>query len=513
MAIGNCCNEPFRSLLNHNAIEIFNDIQNKEISFDKIIYLSYDEKERKCKFYFREYESYDEMRKMIDDYLANPLGSTIFNTIKSYKKNVENNINYKEVYRGLANLINVAITKSNEMGLKDVSLQDVNNAAKEELKKEELKIEKSVKKQNQLKSFIDRSDFYINEPNIYKVQRGNGIFKKSYIIYFNNGVVAIDTLSGYYGYLYLMPINIYFEIISNNTIKSLTEIRSIIGVTPISHKKSNWKQIAHNEIQTRALKPQEFEILQSINGISLPVNDIELEKAKQKYRNNEYMYKKIIDKEQERKNKYKEIDEELKEKDNSEYDEVQEKSEENLLLDAEEEIIENISNHSDLISIYDYENKIKTKRNPKISLNTKLRTIGENQAMKCEMCGEFESIDTRCFDTHHIIPLSKGGIDNVYNTVCLCGDCHKRIHSKIPFTHEQKWQMLMNVRKNIEKSTPYYLKNFDRLFNPNYNHIYNNDMSDDQLLKQYEQESQYYKEHKEEEDNNFLNEWNSFNKK
>ena len=129
------------------------------------------------------------------------------------------------------------------------------------------------------------------------------------------------------------------------------------------------------------------------------------------------------------------------------------------------------------------------------------------------MCGEFESIDTRCFDTHHIIPLSKGGIDNVYNTVCLCGDCHKRIHSKIPFTHEQKWQMLMNVRKNIEKSTPYYLKNFDRLFNPNYNHIYNNDMSDDQLLKQYEQESQYYKEHKEEEDNNFLNEWNSFNKK
>ena len=102
--------------------------------------------------------------------------------------------------------------------------------------------------------------------------------------------------------------------------------------------------------------------------------------------------------------------------------------------------------------------------------------------MHCDMCDEFTSFDTRNFETHHIIPLSAGGIDNVYNTVCLCGNCHNRLNSKFP-------------------PTPYYLQKFDRLFNPNYNALYGDD--------DYDKESLYYENNKEREDRNFLVEWNS----
>ena len=310
-----------------------------------------------------------------------------------------------------------------------------------------------------------------------------------------------------------MPINTYFDILNNNNIKSLFDIRNLITVKSISHGKNNWKDDAYNEIRNHSINSDEFEVLESISDSMLPIDINDLEELKKKYRDNQYLIQKINEKEEERKLKAKEIDKELLEKDNFDYDETQENLEANDLLDAEDEIFNNVSHPEDFLSIYEYENKIKTKRNPKVSLDTKLRTIGPNGAMKCEMCGQFESLDTRSFDTHHIIPLSEGGIDNVYNTVCLCGNCHKKMHGKIPFTYEQKGNMLKNIRKNIEKSTPYYIKNFDRLFNPNYNSYYNSDLSEEDLIEQYKKEEEYYKEHKEEEDEKFLTEWNSHKRK
>ncbi|UKI57176.1 MAG: HNH endonuclease [Clostridium sp.] len=97
-------------------------------------------------------------------------------------------------------------------------------------------------------------------------------------------------------------------------------------------------------------------------------------------------------------------------------------------------------------------------RNPKVSLFTKLRTKDEHGAMHCDMCDEFMSFDTRNFETHHIIPLSAGGIDNVYNTVCLCGNCHNRIHSKFPPTMYEMGKLLEKVRERIKSTTPYYLQ-------------------------------------------------------
>ena len=495
-------------ILSYNAYKILNTISDKTISLKTPIYLDYD-KENGWKFRIRKKEiTYLELKEQMEDLLkrSNDL-SNIFTAFDSFKK--ENVIinSSDEFYQKMFNLIRKTVANSSKKGAKDVDLDELNDDLKDKLSKEQVPA-----KQNKLKSYIDRVEFYLYDTKPYKVQEGSGIFKNSHILYFSNGTVAIDKLNGEYGYLYIMPITTYFEILNNTKLKNLIEIRSVLTVKPISHKKTDWKNRALDEIKNHSITPEKLEILESISSIILPINDIELEQVKKRYSDNQYVLEKIREKEEERKKKFEEIDKELKKNDYSDYDEEEEKKEEISLLAAEKEICKNVSNYNDFISIYEYDNKIKTRRNPKVSLDTKLRTIGSKGAIVCEMCGDYESFDTRDFETHHIIPLSDNGIDNVYNTVCLCPNCHKRMHSNIPFTSELKWKMLMNVRKNLEKSTPYYVKNFDRLFNPYYNYIYNNNLSDVELLEQYKKEDEYYKEHKEEEDRNFITEWNSVKK-
>ena len=204
--------------------------------------------------------------------------------------------------------------------------------------------------------------------------------------------------------------------------------------------------------------------------------------------------KEIKEKEIERKQRYEEIDEEIRSNVSSE-------CAKELLDEEEEKIADEVKESNDFLAINDLSVTSTATRNPKVSLFTKLRTKDEHGAMHCDMCGEFTSFDTRNFETHHIIPLSAGGIDNIYNTVCLCGNCHNRMHSKFPPTMYEMGKLLEKVRERIKSTTPYYLQKFDRLFNPNYNALYGDD--------DYDKESLYYENNKEREDRNFLVEWNS----
>ena len=497
--------EPNKSLLVYNSKKIIESINDKDITFEDIWFLDFDEKGN---FVWQEAVpfKYIDIKNYIDSIMENKNAKRIMDVLGAYEKENSSEESYEEFFKKIIDLINKAIEKSNEIGAKDIDLNELNTKIKNKLLSEQ-----TIEKQNLLRSYINRIEFYLNEFKPYKVQEGNGLFKGFHILYFTNGTVAIDKLNGTYGYLYVMPINTYYDILNNN-LKNIMEIRSILTVKSISHKSINWKELAYNEINNHSITNEEYEILESILGSTLPITDKELEQAKKKYSDNQYLLSKIKEKEEERKIKFEEIDNELKQIDNSDYTFEQEDLESKILLEAEDEISSNFSNCDDLLSIYEFDNKIKTRRNPKVSLDTKLRTIGPNGAMRCEMCGEFESFDTHSFDSHHIIPLSEGGVDNVYNTVCLCGNCHKRMHGNIPFTFNQKWKMLMTVRNNLEKSTPYYVEKFDRLFNPNYNYLYNNNLSNDDSLEQYKREEQYYSEHKDEEDNNFLTEWNSYKK-
>lgn len=329
----------------------------------------------------------------------------------------------------------------------------------------------------------------------YKVQTGSGKFKNFHVFYYENGMVVLDKLNGEYGSLYIMPIMIYLSILKNENIKNLYEVRNILGVRSVSHRKNNWQIEVKNLIDSHKITMEEIEFLEKASEVSLPVNDEQLQSLKKQYKDNDFLQTEIKRKEIERKKRFEEIDEEIKRDKSSECSK-------DLLDDEEEQIIEEVDEPNDFLVINDSSIQSKVTRNPKVSLFTKLRTKDDQGMMHCDLCGEFVSFDTRNFEAHHIIPLANNGVDNVYNTVCLCGNCHNRIHSKVPPTMFEIGWMLQRVRERVIKTTPFYLQNFDRLFNPNYNFLYGS-------IDNYDEEMRYYENNKENEDRNFLVEWNS----
>ena len=76
-------------------------------------------------------------------------------------------------------------------------------------------------------------------------------------------------------------------------------------------------------------------------------------------------------------------------------------------------------------------------RNPYISEYAKRRAKGKCQL--CESEAPFKNnIGRPYLETHHVIWLSKGGLDTVENTVALCPNCHRKMH-------------ILNCKNDIEK--------------------------------------------------------------
>jgi len=66
-------------------------------------------------------------------------------------------------------------------------------------------------------------------------------------------------------------------------------------------------------------------------------------------------------------------------------------------------------------------------RNPYVAEYTKRRANGYCQLCRCQ--APFSTTDgTPYLESHHIIWLSHGGPDNIYNTVALCPNCHRKMH-------------------------------------------------------------------------------------
>ena len=484
-------NDPYRSILIRNSIELVKSIKNKNVYINDVEFWELSPKENDDSlsrvFYKRvdlklplslidKFSKYEDIHKNVEVLL------------KYSNKDFENK-NIQDVYEKISSLIQNALKFSSEMGLEDVNLVDLKNNALQELKTSNNK-----ERQLKLKSFIERVDTFLHYLQPFKVQEGAGKFKNFHVLYYKNGMVALDKLNGEYGLMYVMPIMVYLTILKNDNIKDLYEVRNILGVRCISHRKTNWKDIAKMYINNHEITNDEISVLESVKDISLPISDNGLETLKEKYRGSEYLQEEIKEKEIERKQRYEEIDEEIRSNVSSE-------CAKELLDEEEEKIADEVKESNDFLAINDSSVTSTATRNPKVSLFTKLRTKDEHGAMHCDMCGEFTSFDTRNFETHHIIPLSAGGIDNIYNTVCLCGNCHNRMHSKFPPTMYEMGKLLEKVRERIKNTTPYYLQKFDRLFNPNYNALYGDD--------DYDKESLYYENNKEREDRNFLVEWNS----
>ena len=485
--------EPNRSILIRNSIELIKYIEDKNVNLSNIFLWQCEDL---CNVNTLQRVEYKKLNlqmplELINLYLKQEDIKKTVDVLLSYSNQDFKNDDLSNVYNKLNELIQGALNESIKIGLKDVNLNDLKQDALKELGD----TLDNDKKQLKLKSYIDRIDMFLHYLKPYKVQTGSGKFKNFHVFYYENGMVVLDKLNGEYGSLYIMPIMIYLSILKNENIKNLYEVRNILGVMSVSHRKNNWQIEVKNLIDSHKITMEEIEFLEKASEVSLPVNDEQLQSLKKQYKDNDFLQMEIKRKEIERKKRFEEIDEEIKR------DKASECSKD-LLDDEEEQIIEEVDEPNDFLVINDSSIQSKVTRNPKVSLFTKLRTKDDQGMMHCDLCGEFVSFDTRNFEAHHIIPLANNGVDNVYNTVCLCGNCHNRIHSKVPPTMFEIAWMLQRVRERIIKTTPFYLQNFDRLFNPNYNFLYGS-------IDNYDEEMRYYENNKENEDRNFLVEWNS----
>lgn len=485
--------EPNRSILIRNSIELIKSIEDKNVNLSNIFLWQCEDLSNVNTLQRVEYKKLNLQMplELINLYLKQEDIKKTVDVLLSYSNQDFKNDDLSNVYNKLNELIQGALNESIKIGLKDVNLNDL----KQEALKELGDALDNDKKQLKLKSYIDRIDMFLHCLKPYKVQTGSGKFKNFHVFYYENGMVVLDKLNGEYGSLYIMPIMIYLSILKNENIKNLYEVRNILGVRSVSHKKNNWQIEVKNLIDSHKITMEEIEFLEKASEVSLPVNDEQLQSLKKQYKDNDFLQTEIKRKEIERKKRFEEIDEEIKRNKASECSK-------DLLDDEEEQIIEEVDEPNDFLVINDSSIQSKVTRNPKVSLFTKLRTKDDQGMMHCDLCGEFVSFDTRNFEAHHIIPLANNGVDNVYNTVCLCGNCHNRIHSKVPPTMFEIAWMLQRVRERVIKTTPFYLQNFDRLFNPNYNFLYGS-------IDNYDEEMRYYENNKENEDRNFLVEWNS----
>lgn len=60
----------------------------------------------------------------------------------------------------------------------------------------------------------------------------------------------------------------------------------------------------------------------------------------------------------------------------------------------------------------------------------------------CELCGNEAPFITDegkpYLEVHHIVPLSEGGKDTLFNTIALCPNCHRKLHYSKKLTVEEK---------------------------------------------------------------------------
>ncbi len=77
----------------------------------------------------------------------------------------------------------------------------------------------------------------------------------------------------------------------------------------------------------------------------------------------------------------------------------------------------------------DYWTKRATKSGQTIwDKGSKYYQIAQNQRWKCPICGEYLN-NGEAIETHHIVPIAKGGLDDIDNLQHLHKACHKAVHS------------------------------------------------------------------------------------
>ena len=64
---------------------------------------------------------------------------------------------------------------------------------------------------------------------------------------------------------------------------------------------------------------------------------------------------------------------------------------------------------------------------------SKYYLLAQNQKWKCPICGE-PLLNGESIETHHIVPVAQGGLNDISNLQHLPTPCHKQVHSKTKST-------------------------------------------------------------------------------
>jgi 5-methylcytosine-specific restriction protein A len=72
---------------------------------------------------------------------------------------------------------------------------------------------------------------------------------------------------------------------------------------------------------------------------------------------------------------------------------------------------------------------------------------------KCELCGEnapfLDNNGNPFLEVHHIVWLSRNGVDSIENTVALCPNCHRKMHI---LENEEDMEKLKKISKHLPDS-------------------------------------------------------------
>ena len=335
----------------------------------------------------------------------------------------------------------------------DVSHEEIMQDIQDLNKKEEEAVDETEK--NKIKQQIEKMEFLIENKPI-RIIKGTGTFSNYHGYVYSNGYVVFDTLDknfkkSYGNALYVIP---YEKMATFSDIRK-RELRSNYkGTITVVEHKGNWKEKLENILASNPRFEIEEEIEDSID-LSQIFSISQLEELKKVHAD---LTQKDLSKIERKKRHIEEmigIDKELGETPNGElsseeyYDEI----------DAAAESSE------DFEELYKRWQKrhpgLKVKRNPVVAGKTKKRAKDKDGYFCCELCGA-RDYKAGSFDSHHVIPLNKGGIDNLYNTICVCPNCHRDIHSG-RVTLAQQYELFRKIREHLIKDNPEYLPMFEKM--------------------------------------------------
>ena len=423
-----------------------------------------------------------------DEFKLSKLNSINLNELNTIIEFVKTNDN-KVINDDFFDLSNLSIEKLSKLNCNEVEeyinkiiendkivdnleIEKIVEEIKTEINNGNLSLDEYKKKKHQLKKL----NMVFNEIKPKAIQRGIGIFDKFNVYYYENGMVAIDKIE-YGARLFIMPITTYKYIIDNK-VSSLRSVGKLDGVKAFKHDdRTDWlanaKQTLINGYQlvskediklNEKMVAWEFDysiddvlklnkIIEEINDNSSYSNDEKKEKIEKLNKKNEK--KKLYRK------KAKEIDLELKE---SKPTEDLKLSESRELIECEDELSKEYGNDLDFVSLYEKSKKLERncKRNPAVSKYCKDRTLDVNLMYHCEMCGNKYALEEKSrLDFHHLVPISEGGPDTIYNGLCLCTECHRIIHfEKNRISTTSKARFLKQIEKYIKDENPELLDLF-----------------------------------------------------